>query len=460
MSSIRQHPPLWAQPIPTRPRTLPTLNAILAILALNVGILSTFGLLVLLLPLRLVRTTRPLYGRLGKGAFGAILITVVQLVAPTEMVVTAGDGVAKTDWVHLDEAGEITSIRLPDKGVWTSNHTTLVDWVYLWPFSYLSGHHASLFICLKASLRRIPIIGWSCNLLNFVFLDRKWETDRQNFRHQLGRITRTTLDGGEKEKAALLIFPEGTITTENTRGISARYAEKTGVRDYKYLLLPRSTGLFYSLRHLAISLPSLSLVDLTVGYPVPRTPASTSPSSPLFASDFYDIASVLIFSVPAPELHIHLRTYRVADIPLGDLDALKKDPEAECSEEERKAFEEWLRERWEEKDALLERFRKEGSFVEPAKKGAGEDEEEDDDRRPGEYVWRPHLRQAWEYPAAFSFLLPFAAGYFAYTSTGKAVGAVKAALFGGAGKEVIKSCGCGKAAEKAVQTATRALEEL
>lgn len=108
-----------------------------------------------------------------------------------------------------------------------SNHTTLADWLYLWSFTYLSSHSPSLYIALKSSLRRIPIIGWSIKMLGFVFLERNWARDAKPFARQLRQIGEETNRGGIDEKLALLLFPEGTIVTENTRAASKRFAEKT-----------------------------------------------------------------------------------------------------------------------------------------------------------------------------------------------------------------------------------------
>ncbi|GAA6010507.1 hypothetical protein JCM10207_001338 [Rhodosporidiobolus poonsookiae] len=474
MSARLQQPPLWSQPLATRPRSLHLLRNAAFIALFDLAILTTFGLLVLLLTLRQLRPTRPLYLRLAKAAFGLTLVGVTEHFAPTEMVVSAGEGVNGEGWAERDDEGEIRRIRLPDNGVWMSNHSTLVDWLYLWTFSYLSGHHNSIYIALKASLRRIPIIGWAVELLNFIFLNRKWESDRVNFRHQLGRIARTTNDGGEGEKAAVLIFPEGTISTENTRGISSKYAAKAGVDEYKHTIIPRSTGLFFALRHLAASTPSLSLVDLTVGYPVPRQPPASSPSEKadpaLLAADYYDIPSVLLSHVPPPELHIHLRAFPAASIPLGDLDRLATNPDDEGTPEERAKFDAWLAERWKEKDDLLERFKKEGSFIPaPPRRGGGSDDEDDeDDRRPGEYAWTPRLRYWWEPLAAFSFFVPVVVAallwcYCGAIAAGCAAGVaalVQGLKGGGGGGAVVaeKTCGCGKmAAKKALQ---KGLEEL
>ncbi|KPV72630.1 uncharacterized protein RHOBADRAFT_4915, partial [Rhodotorula graminis WP1] len=314
-------------------------------------------LLVLLLPLAYLGPTRLAYLRTGKATFGRLLVLVLGLFSPTELVLSAGEGM-RPDWVERGPDGRAVKLNLPAKGLWMSNHTTLADWLYLWSFAYLSGHSSALYIALKASLRRIPIIGWACQLFGFAFLERKWAEDRQPFAAQLDRIARETNRGGDDEKMAFLLFPEGTIVTENTRGISQRFAEKSGVADFKHLLLPRSTGLFFALRNLARSIPTLHLVDLTVGYPLPR-PSSTSakPASPQYASEFYTLPSILLQGIPPPELHLHVRAFALADIPLGDLSrSSATDEDEDGTPDERAAFERWLRERWAEKDQLVERF--------------------------------------------------------------------------------------------------------
>jgi len=121
---------------------------------------------------------------------------------------------------------------------------------------------------------------------------------------------------------------------------------------------------------------------------------------------------------------MHVRAFALADIPLGDLSSTSADSE-DGSPEERAAFERWLRERWSEKDALVERFRTQGTFVDAAAAAAAaaaasassskasggaeasEDEDDEDERRAGEVGWRVGLREpVWETLAAFSFFAP------------------------------------------------------
>ena len=48
----------------------------------------------------------------------------------------------------------------------------------------------------------------------------------------------------------LIIFPEGTNLSANTRQQSRKWADKQGIKDLEHQLLPRSTGLLYCLQEL------------------------------------------------------------------------------------------------------------------------------------------------------------------------------------------------------------------
>lgn len=71
---------------------------------------------------------------------------------------------------------------------------------YLWSFAYFSSHHRSILITLKASLRKIPVIGWATRLYGFIFLARDWTADKVPFANQLKKVTRNLKRGGEEEK--------------------------------------------------------------------------------------------------------------------------------------------------------------------------------------------------------------------------------------------------------------------
>ncbi|ORY88240.1 acyltransferase-domain-containing protein [Leucosporidium creatinivorum] len=375
--------PLYSIPIKDRPPHGSLLTGLLFALTFNTCIILTNLTQFILFPLSLHPATAPLYYRITKSSFGCATVLISQWFAPTSFVVTAGEGVedSGTEWLERDSKGKVTGLKLAKRGIWISNHQTLADWLYLWSFAYFASHHGSILITLKSSLRKIPVIGWATRLYGFIFLARNWTADKVPFANQLKKVVRNLKRGGDDEKLALLVFPEGTLVTGNTRPKSLAFAEKSGVADLKHTLLPRSTGLFFALRNLAPSVPDLTLIDLTVAYPGTFNPPTSYPE------DHYSL-SIWFKQVPPPSIHVHVRQFSVAkDVPLGVLDGSDGTPE------EKRVFEEWLRKRWEEKDQMMLQFAKEGSFAGGEKKGETA-------------VLPVQLRCWWEYLECFSFFLP------------------------------------------------------
>lgn len=113
-------------------------------------------------------------------------------------------------------------------------------------------------------------------------------------------------------------------------------------------------------------MPNLTLYDVTMGY------EGVNPAEP-YAQDFYSLGSVFGSGVPSPRVHLHLRKYRLADVPIGSIreGASAADLDAGLSQEERNEFGRWLRRRWDEKDELMDRFYAHGSFPE-GKQGSRE----------------------------------------------------------------------------------------
>lgn len=176
--------------------------------------------------------------------------------------------------------------------------------MYAWILTYFAGTHKDVYIVLKKSLKWIPVIGWYCLFLlpaclhiltrsrgmqffNFIFLARSWASDRHYLVKELASIGRQAEQNDTP--LAFILYPEGTLVSKDTRPLSKKYADKMGIvsaatlylpcsgaqlirrlfhkPDMTHTLLPRSTGLLYSLRALSPRIPSLQLIDITVAYP-------------------------------------------------------------------------------------------------------------------------------------------------------------------------------------------------
>ena len=152
-----------------------------------------------------------------------------------------------------------------------------------------------------------------------------------------------------------------------------------------HTLLPRSTGLHYSLRSLAPKIPSLQMIDITVAYPGNflltfhqgwmwlRCVLGIPPFG--YGQSFYTLRSIYCDRVPPPAVHMHIRKFDVArEVPIGDLSSSHSQTlsdgtsqsqfvEIEVPEAERTKFDLWLRDLWREKDIRMTKFLETGSLA-------------------------------------------------------------------------------------------------
>lgn len=275
---------------------------------------------------------------LCKQYFGLAAIVGTQQWSPTTIRIS-GDSSVKGQLKQLAD-GRL-ECDFPERLVLVANHQIYTDWLYLWWVSYTAGLHGHLYIILKESLKYVPVIGPAMILFNFIFMARKWEKDQPRIRHRLQTLNARhggpmsgSEGSGQCDPMWLLIFPEGTNLSRNTRNQSAKWSAKSGVPDVKYGLLPRSTGLEFCLQE----------VKDTVEYVYDCTIAYEGTSSGQLASEIYTLRSVYFQGRQPKSVNMHWRRFKISDIPTHD----------------HKAMEEWTLKLWREKDELLEHYQKTG----------------------------------------------------------------------------------------------------
>ncbi|OCF35476.1 acyltransferase [Kwoniella heveanensis BCC8398] len=377
--------PLYTIPIDQRPPHGPWTSKIFFPILFNLAQLGINSVQFLFLPLLLI----PFAGRrlfesaIGwtKDGYGRLLIAITVLFGPTSLVLTTDAPPSITGLVERDEKGNMTKLHLPDRLVLMANHQAYLDWMYMWILACYSGNSHGLVILLKASLKKIPIVGWGMRFFGFIFMNRSWAADRDNLTlalTQLGQQARSDAESEHSHESSallptkkrsplwLLIFPEGTIVSDEERVKSVRYAEREGVDDFVTMLHPRSTGLLFCLRTLLPQIPDLQLLDVTIGYP--GVPYGKYPQ------DWYGLFSVFLRSVPPPTVHIHLHLYSnlssdksevpslVTKQPPAGSDAVPPATTGLATVEEARAFELWLRGVWTAKEKRMERFYLDQSF--------------------------------------------------------------------------------------------------
>lgn len=142
------------------------------------------------------------------------------------------------------------------------NHRTELDWLYLWSLFSRGDALGTLKIFLKASLMHVPGFGWGAQCCQYIFLQRKFETDQPVIDSKCA-LFRNTYDSRERP-ARLLIFPEGTSMSERSIAASHRFAETCSLPKLKHVLLPRTTGFTYTLEQLEGYVEAV--YDITIAY--------------------------------------------------------------------------------------------------------------------------------------------------------------------------------------------------
>ncbi|ORX54408.1 acyltransferase-domain-containing protein [Hesseltinella vesiculosa] len=317
------------------------LSVIVNILIVNFGLFyqSTCVVLGQLLSLPLLYTSRAWYLRyiaFTMNIWSQSLIAVVQYFAPAYIELTIDPAIAEQDKSIVELQDDEVRLRLPKRAIVTANHQLLADWVYIWCLSYLARAHDSIKILLKASLKNLPVYGLGMRFFDFIFLQRKLADDQATIVNNLEQSKK------DDTPLWLVLFPEGTVVSKNTRQRSKAFADKNNLNDFLYTLLPRSTGLRLCLQTLEASVEYL--YDLTICYPDVQA-GGTSPE------DMYTIPGIFFFNKQPTTIHMYLRRYRVKDIPVENEDT----------------FNQWVYDRWLEKDHLMAAFYKQGYFNKDAK---------------------------------------------------------------------------------------------
>lgn len=262
-----------------------------------------------------------------KQSFGVLTMGLTQAFAPTTVVVSGDASVRGQLQQSVD--GNL-KLKFPERMVLIANHQIYTDWLYLWWIAYCNGVHGRLYIILKESLKRIPVIGWGMQLSQFIFLKRDWEKDKPHMAQALQRLNTS------REPMWLLLFPEGTNLASCTRKKSSGWAAKSGIKDTKHVLLPRSTGLQFCLEQLESSVEYL--YDCTIAYEGVRRGE--------YAQDIFTLKAGYLEGKPPKSVSMYWRRFAIKDIPVHN----------------QKVFQLWLTARWREKDLLIENYLRFGRF--------------------------------------------------------------------------------------------------
>ncbi|KAH7309514.1 acyltransferase-domain-containing protein [Stachybotrys elegans] len=278
------------------------------------------------------------YMAMTKRSLGLTLAFMTQIWSPNTVRISGDASVAGE--IEPTEDGGVR-FNFPERTILFANHQIDTDWLYLWWIAYANrpSMHGHIYIILKETLKWLPFLGWGMQFFSFIFLARKMATDRDRLAYRLNKLKREHVDPrGNKymEPMWLLLFPEGTNASSNTRKRSVAYANKMGLKDPDHMLLPRSTGIYFCLKELEGTVEYI--YDATVAYEgIPRGK---------YGEDFFTLHKTFVNGRGPKSINFYWRRFRVADLPLDD----------------QEKFDVWLREQWYIKDALMDDYLTTGRF--------------------------------------------------------------------------------------------------
>ncbi|KAL8694913.1 MAG: hypothetical protein Q9218_000484 [Villophora microphyllina] len=262
-----------------------------------------------------------------KQSWGLLTTSMTQCWAPT-VVRVSGHRSVRGELLKTTDGNLLSNF--PERLILIANHQIYTDWLYLWWIAYTNGMHGRIYVVLKESLRRIPIIGWGMQFSQFIFLKRNWEKDKDRLAAHLQKLNSAVAP------MWLMLFPEGTNLHPVTRKASRKWAAKNGIPDMQHQLLPRSRGLQFCIQNLRKTVPYV--YDCTIAYEGVPTGQ--------YASEIFTIQTAYFGGKPPKSVNMYWRRFHVSSIPVDN----------------DKAFDDWLRARWIEKDQLLEHYQKTGRF--------------------------------------------------------------------------------------------------
>jgi lysocardiolipin and lysophospholipid acyltransferase len=201
-----------------------------------------------------------------KQYFGLLITSMTYWWSPS-VIRISGDASVASQIKQLPD-GRV-QFSFPERLILIANHQIYTDWLYLWWVGYANEPqtHGWLYIILKESLKYIPLIGPGMMFYSFIFMSRKMAVDQPRMAYRLKKLEmqHTAPDGSKYLNPMwLLLFPEGTNTSSNGRAKSAKWAAKSGIKDFEHVLLPRSTGMYFCLAELKGSVEYV--YDCTVAY--------------------------------------------------------------------------------------------------------------------------------------------------------------------------------------------------
>ncbi|KAL1918441.1 uncharacterized protein VTP21DRAFT_3101 [Calcarisporiella thermophila] len=205
-----------------------------------------------------------------------------------------------------------------------SNHLSWADFYLLHSLSIRRGMIGYCRYFVKDSLKWLPFYGWGMWIMGMIFLKRDWQRDQRKINLAFGQIRRLN------PPIQLISFLEGSRATPKKLHESQLYAKSHDLPVLKNVLLPRTKGFISTVKALR-GTNIKHVYDFTIAYKHETLGFGHPPSVQRVHQPRIS---------PEYECHVHVRRYSVDELPQDDA-----------------GLNQWVRDRFVEKDALLEQMR-------------------------------------------------------------------------------------------------------
>ncbi|OMJ17713.1 putative acyltransferase [Smittium culicis] len=260
--------------------------------------------------------------------FGLFIVGTMDLFCPYQIILSGKKSTFNN--ISIDGTVNWFDFATTNTSVAISNHQIYSDWLYIWALGYFKNYDYFLKFVAKEGIRKIPVFGRALGLLDFLFLKRSWNEDKDNLKSMLDKYNSTS---GPK---FVTIFPEGTTVNPKFMKISTDYATANNLKPTKHVLLPKTSGAYFIVNSLRNS--NRHIYNFTIGYS-----GLDSESCPEYS---YPIFGMFSKGIYPRKVHIHIeRLSMESEIP-HDEDGFNK----------------WLLDEFYKKDKMLSYFYKNGKF--------------------------------------------------------------------------------------------------
>lgn len=212
---------------------------------------------------------------------------------------------------------EYSGVDVPhgENAIVIANHQSMADIPIMLCLALRKGRVGDLKWLVKDQLKYVPGVGWGLVLLDAIFLKRRWADDKENVANTFQRYI------DMRVPIWLLLFPEGTRSNEKKLKKHMDDPASQRFSQTKFVLPPRSKGFVASVEGLR---PLIDAVyDLTIIYPHGLRPTLLQ-----------------VMRGETDVVRVDVRRYPIASVPV--------DP---------KVLGAWLRERYLEKDQIVQEKR-------------------------------------------------------------------------------------------------------